>query len=295
MGKREKLAVNGMLFSAAMLWGSSYSYRKIALLFMGPFFFNAWRFFLGFIVLFFAYLVSDKVRKGPAIGLKPVKWQVQKGFLIGTAFSAAVTVQQLGLITSDVGKCGFISTLYIFFTPIISWLILKRRVPARIWVGVGVAAVGLFFISMGDNFVIVIGDVLYLISAVLYAVQIILIGNYITQSNPILLVSIQMFTCSVMNAVLAVIFESDSSLASLSAAIWPIVYTGVVTIAIGNLLQFIAQKKANPSVAAIILSMESVFAALFAAIIISERMNAPQIAGCCLIFSAIILSQIEKP
>jgi len=266
---------------------------------MGPFFFNVYRFFLSFLILFAIYLVIEKIRKGRGKAggaLKPVAWQVKRGMLLGLFFSIAVTLQQLGMMTSDAGKCGFISSLYIFFIPIISWFVLRRHISAKIWAGAVIVVIGLFFISMGSSFDIIIGDVLYITAAVFFAVQIILIGNFTPYSNPLLLTSMQMLVCSTLNTVLAFIFERGDAFIIPAAAIWPIIYTGIFTIATGNLLQFIAQKKASPPIAAIILSLESVFAAIFAAIIISERMNIPQITGCGLIFLAIIISQVEfKP
>ena len=298
MSRKDKLVINGMLFMAAILFGSSYSYRKMSLLFVGPFFFNASRYLLSSVVLFFAYIVNEKLhgRQKKDSTLNPVKWQLQKGLIMGTVFSSLVTIQQLGLITSDAGKCGFISALYIFFTPMISWLIMRRAIAFKVWVGAIIAVMGLFLISAGDNFVIVPGDVLFLLTAVLCAVHIIMIGNYIKNSDPLLLTSIQMICCFVCSVVLSLIFEKGTALSDLTPIIWPIIYTGVFTIALGALLQFIAQKKASPSVAAIILSFESVFSVIFAAIIIDERMNVIQISGCALIFIAIIISQLEmKP
>ena len=297
MSNKEKIAVNCMLCTTSMLSGSSYAYRKMALLFVGPFFFNAWRYLLAFFVLFISYLISERIRKGrgkPSGDLKPAIWQAQRGVILGLFFSVGVTFQQIGLITSNAGKCGFITSLYIFFTPIISRLILGKHISVKIWVGVIIAAAGLFFISAGNSFSIVTGDVLYLLSAVLFAIHIILIGNFVGYSNPILLVSVQMLTCSVLNAFLFLFVGDESTFAGLLAAIWPVIYTGVFTISLGNLLQFIAQKKASPSITAIIMSLESVFAAVFAALIISERMNALQLTGCGLIFLAILISQIEK-
>jgi len=299
MVKREKIIVNSMLFSASLLYGSSYALRKLSLLYVGAFFFNAWRFASSFIVLLAAYLINERIQKNrvlpdPEIALMPFRWQVRGGFFIGLALGLAVNIQQLGLITSNAGKCGFITALYIVVTPMISCFILKKRIPTRIWVGAGIAVIGLFFISMGSSFNIVIGDMLFLLTAVFGAIHIILIDVYVTRSNPLLLLTMQMITISTMSTVLSLIFEDGNTLEGLSNIIFPVLYTGVITIAIGNLLQFVAQKKASPSVTAIMISLESVFAALFAAIIISERMNAPQISGCALIFAAIIISQIEK-
>ena len=283
---KEKIITSGMLVTAALLFGSSYSFRKMALLNVGAFFFNASRFAIAFVILFIAYLFSEKKSD-----YKPVLWQFKGGMMIGLLFCLGVNIQQLGLITSGAGECGFITSLYILFTPIISWLVLKRKIGVNIWAAAVSAVTGLFLISAGNGFHIVTGDVLFLITAVFFAVQIIVIGHYITHSSPLFLVAMQMLVSSVISLALSLIFESGNTLESFITAIVPIIYTSVFTVSIGNLFQFVAQKKASPSVAAIILSLESVFAAIFGAFILHERMNLFQVAGCCLIFIAIILSQ----
>jgi len=296
MKKTEKLAVNGMLLSTSMLWGSAYSYRKIALLYMGSFFFNAWRFFLAFLILVVAYIIADAFRRwrGEESSYAPVRWQIEKGFIIGIVLSFGVNVQQLGLITSDAGKCGFITSLYIFFTPMLAKLIFKKQIPVKIWFGASIAVAGLFCISWGSDFKIVVGDALFVATALFYAMHLILLGMWCGKSSPILLVCVQALTCCVMSAGLSLVFESGNSMENLMSAIWPVIYTGVFTIALSNIIHAAAQKKVSPSLAAIILSFESVFGALFAALIIGERMNSPQIMGCGLIFLAIISSQLEK-
>jgi len=331
MTKKEKRITNGMLTLTSFLWGSAFAFRKIALTYLGVFFFNGLRFGVSFIVIFSAYLIIERIKKQNkptmltdtqiearlaereaqpdnklkandmqpqnSLGepeLKPLMWQIKSGILIGFFFGVGSTFQQFGLLLSDAGKGAFISALYIFFIPLINLLVLRKKVEPKIWLGVFVAIVGLFFISMGDNFNIILGDVLFLITAFFYAIQVILISQRVIYANPLFLVSMQLITCSVMSLVLAAIFERGNTLEGVISALFPIIYTGVLSLGVANLLQFIAQKKANPSVAGIIMSLESVFGAGFAAIILRERMNAPQITGCALIFLAIILSQIER-
>ena len=333
MNRKDKLITNGMLIVTSFLWGSAFAFRKIALTYLGVFFFNGLRFGVSFIVIFSAYLIIEQMKKrskNPTLNesqtikssstsgsqvaeksgtenlqaqselrepeLKPIMWQIKSGILIGLFFGIGSTFQQFGLLLSDAGKGAFISALYIFFIPLINLLVLRKKVEPKIWLGVFIAIVGLFFISMGDNFNIVLGDILFLATAFFYAIQIIIISRRVIYSNPLFLVSMQLITCAVMSMVLAVIFESDSTntMEGVISALFPILYTGVLSLGVANLMQFIAQKKANPSVAGIIMSLESVFGAGFAAIILHERMNTPQITGCGLIFLAIILSQIEK-
>jgi drug/metabolite transporter (DMT)-like permease len=334
MNKRDKLITNGMLTATSFLWGSAFAFRKIALTYLGVFFFNGLRFGVSFIVIFSAYLIIERIKKqskNPTLNesggshaggklsaessqtggklkasetetqlapgefeQKPLLWQIKSGILIGFFFGVGSSFQQFGLLLSDAGKGAFISALYIFFIPLINLLILRKKVEPRVWLGVFIAIIGLFFISMGDDFNIILGDVLFLATAFFYAIQIIIISRRVIYANPLFLVSMQLITCSVMSMVLAIIFERGNTLEGIISALFPIIYTGVLSLGVANLLQFIAQKKANPSIAGIIMSLESVFGAGFAAIILRERMNAPQITGCGLIFLAIILSQIER-
>jgi len=303
MNRKDKLITNGMLTTTSFLWGSAFAFRKMALAYMGVFLFNGLRFGVSFIVIFSAYLIIEKIKKqkkNPTLSelgeieQKPIIWQIKSGILIGFFFGVGSTFQQFGLLLSDAGKGAFISALYIFFIPLINLLVLRKKVEPKVWLGVFVAIIGLFFISLGDNFNIILGDVFFLATAFFYAIQIIIISRRVIYANPLFLVSMQLITCSVMSMVLAVIFERGNTIEGVISALFPIIYTGVLSLGIANLMQFIAQKKANPSVAGIILSLESVFGAGFAAIILHERMNAPQIAGCGLIFLAIILSQIER-
>jgi len=331
MNRKDKLITNGMLTATSFLWGSAFAFRKIALTYLGVFFFNGLRFGVSFIVIFSAYLIIEKMKKmrgNPTLNdsqvteklgadgsqtvervdkdnpqvqselgefaQKPLMWQIKSGILIGLFFGIGSSFQQFGLLLSDAGKGAFISALYIFFIPLINLLVLRKKVEPKVWLGVFIAIVGLFFISMGDNFNIVLGDILFLATAFFYAIQIIIISRRVIYANPLFLVSMQLITCSVMSMVLSIIFERGNTVEGIISALFPIIYTGVLSLGLANLMQFIAQKKANPSVAGIIMSLESVFGAGFAAIILHERMNAPQIAGCGLIFLAIILSQIEK-
>ena len=302
MSGKEKVTTNIMLFSTAFLWGTSYTVRKMAVVFINPFYFNAFRFFLAFVTVFAAYLINSAIQKTRGngavreaeIAYKPVRWQISGGVLIGLAYGFGANFQQFGLMTSDAGKCGFISALYIFFVPLISRLVLKRKIAGKIWFGAALATVGLFFVSVGTGFNVITGDLMFLIAAVCFAIQTIMIGYYVRYSNPLFIVSMSLITCSVLSMILSVLFERGNSPADLIPALFAAVYTGMITIGAANVLQFIAQKKASPPVAAIILSFESVFAALCAAIFISERMNSQQISGCCIIFFAIMISQIDR-
>ena len=215
----------------------------------------------------------------------------------GAVLSLAASCQQFALSYTTAGKAGFITSLYTLFVPIISLFILKRKIKKQVWVGAVLAVVGLFLISLsaGNQFIITFGDSLVFMSAILFAVQILIIGHYITHSSALLISTAQFFSCATFSLLFSLIFEEGNSITGVLSATSILVYTGIFCIGIAYTLQTLAQKKASPSIAAIIMSLESVFAAIFGAAILGERMNGFQISGCLLIFIAVILAQYEKP
>ena len=294
-----KLAATCMLLTTSLLWSSAFSFRKMALAHVGAFFFNGCRSFIGCLFVFSAYLISAYIkRRGMGShdlsDYKPLKWQLTGGFLMGLASGLGGNLQQLGLLTSDAGKCGFISAFYIFFTPLISRVILNKKIEANIWTGAVIAVVGLFFVSVGDSFEIVTGDILFLVAAVFFAAQVILIGYFTTYSNPYLFISMALFTSSALSMALSLAFEVRNGPDEILSVLFPILYTGMLATGVALTLQVIAQKKTSPSITAIIMSFESVFGAVFAAMILGERMNARQLFGCGLIFFASLIAQIER-
>jgi drug/metabolite transporter (DMT)-like permease len=302
----KKTVMNSMLLMTALLWGSGFAFRKMALTYMTPFFFNSLRFYIGFIFVLIIYLFTTfyNKKKSEANGItdqvayaNPISYQIIGGLSAGAVLSVAAACQQFALSFTSAGKAGFITSLYTLFVPIISLFILKRKIKKQVWVGAVLAVLGLFLISVSasNQFVITFGDSLVFISAILFAVQILIIGHFITNSSALLISVAQFFSCATFSLVFSLLFEKGNSLEGVVAASSILVYTGIFCIGIAYTLQTLAQKKASPSIAAIIMSLESVFAAIFGAIILGERMSGFQVSGCILIFVAVILAQYEKP
>ena len=300
--------MNGMLLMTALLWGSGFAFRKMALTYMTPFLFNSLRFFIGFLFVLVIYIFTTtydkkKNRKMETNGdknlliHKSVSYQILGGFAAGAVLSVAAACQQFALSFTSAGKAGFITSLYTIFVPIISLFILKRKIKKQVWVGAAMAVVGLFLISVsaGNQFVITFGDSLVFISAILFAVQILIIGHFIIHSSALLLSTAQFFSCATFSLIFSMLFEKGNSLDGILNVSGILIYVGIFCIGVAYTLQTVAQKKASPSIAAIILSLESVFAAIFGAIVLSERMSGFQISGCLLIFTAVVLAQYEKP
>jgi drug/metabolite transporter (DMT)-like permease len=302
----KKTVMNSMLLMTALLWGSGFVFRKMALTYMTPFFFNSMRFYIGFVFVLIIYILTTfynkkknqiEESKGEVVFYKPISYQIFGGLAAGAVLSLAASCQQFALSYTTAGKAGFITSLYTLFVPIISLFILKRKIKKQVWVGAVLAVVGLFLISLsaGNQFIITFGDSLVFMSAILFAVQILIIGHYITHSSALLISTAQFFSCATFSLIFSLIFEKGNSLEGVISATGILVYTGIFCIGIAYTLQTLAQKKASPSIAAIIMSLESVFAAIFGAAILGERMSGFQISGCLLIFIAVILVQYEKP
>lgn len=304
MNIREKIIVNGLLLMTALFWGSSYTVRKMGLETMGPFLFNSLRFFVASIFVIIVYIaeqkISNKYRKNHQ-GEEENKncWkaiinQVAGGVMVGIVFGIQANIQQWGLMTTAAGKVGFINSLSTIFVPLIGWVILKKKIKLQVWLGAGLAFTGLVFISADGSFGISPGDSALLVSAMLFAVQITIIGHFIKDSNPLLLVSLQMFMGALVSALFTVLLETGDTLSGVIAGIGPILYTGLITLGVANTMQFYAQKKASPSLAVVILSFESIFGLIFGMVLLDERMQLFQIIGCLLIFIAVLTAQYEK-
>ncbi|MBK5246707.1 MAG: DMT family transporter, partial [Peptostreptococcaceae bacterium] len=282
-----------MLLTTALLWGSSYSYRKMGLEFMTPFFFNFLRFFVAFLFLLVLLIISRNFTKE---GKKPInlKTHIKGGFLSGTTLAFGTAIQQWALLSTTAGKVGFITSLYTVFVPILGLIIFKTKVKPQVWVAVSAAFIGLLLISTNKGFSIIPGDLAAFASAIVFGFQIIIVGHYTSKTDGIVLSTIQMFFGCLWNLLFTITMESGNTMTGAMQGAFPIIYTGVFSIGLAFTLQIFAQKRTTPSVAAIIMSLESVFAVLFATVLLHETMSTIQLAGCLCIFAAVIIAQVER-
>ncbi|HBA04343.1 MAG TPA: EamA family transporter, partial [Clostridium sp.] len=220
-----------------------------------------------------------------------LKFTVKAGIIAGCALFIATSLQQMGVMGTTAGKAGFITGLYMVIVPILG-LFLKQKVNKSTWIGIVIAIIGLYLLSINEDFSISNGDLLVLIGSVGWAVHILLIDNFTKKIDPLKLSSVQFATCSILSLVMAIIFE-DINMVGISGAMVSILYGGLLSVGVAYTLQVVAQKNAKPSHAAILLSMESVFGALGGAMFLGERIGARGLVGCILIFIAIIISQLK--
>ncbi|MGN9161629.1 DMT family transporter [Clostridium sulfidigenes] len=292
---KTQLKANILLLLTAAIWGLAFVAQKVGAEHVGAFTYNGIRFALGSISLIPLILFLNR-KKGENEETKnndrdSLKLTIKAGIIAGCALFIATSLQQMGVMGTTAGKAGFITGLYMVIVPILG-LFLKQKVNKSTWIGIVIAIIGLYLLSINEDFSISNGDLLVLIGSVGWAIHILLIDNFTKKIDPLKLSSIQFATCSILSLVMAIIFE-DINMVGISGAMVSILYGGLLSVGVAYTLQVVAQKNAKPSHAAILLSMESVFGALGGAMFLGERIGTRGLVGCILIFIAIIISQLK--
>lgn len=289
--KKRPLLGNLLLLLTAVIWGSAFVAQRGGMEYVGPFTFNCIRCALGALVLMPVIFV--RVRIDAAHGKKPEKsflW-LKAGVLAGIAMFLPASFQQYGLLYTTSGKAGFITSLYMIVVPLVLWLFMRRRVSPFVWLSVGLACIGMYMLCCMGVTQFNKGDALELVCGILWAGQILVIDHYSDKVDCLRLVCVEFAVCALLSLPLMLIFEQVSIKALMDAAL-PIGYAGFLSCGVAYTLQPIGQRETSPAVATIIMSMESVFAAIFGALLMHERFTAVEFAGCALIFCAVLLSQI---
>lgn len=298
--KKQEFKSNTMLLITAIIWGFAFVAQRIGADYVGAFTFNGIRFALGALsllpLLIYSLKKSPKDNKGNSPKPKSV---LLAGFIMGCALFLGSSLQQIGLPYTTAGKAAFITGLYIALVPIFG-LFLKQRVQGTTWVGVLLAVVGLYFLSFKEGFSFgsggfqeIKGDLLQLIGAFFWALHILFIDHFTKKIDALLLSFLQFITCSALSLTAAVIFE-DISISGIYGASIPILYGGICSVGIAYTLQVIGQKHAKPAHAAIILSMESVFASIGGFLLLNENLSPRGFVGCALMFAGMLLSQASS-
>lgn len=292
--KNKRFRANLLLLLTAAIWGFAFVAQRVGSEFIGAFTFNGIRFALGSVSLVPLIFYLDKRKKSNSNECDN-KFITRKilvpGILIGSIAYAGSTLQQMGLIYTTAGKAGFITGLYMVIVPIIG-IFLGRKIGKNSWIGIGLAVVGLYFLSVTENFTISYGDLLEIIGSLFWAMHILTIDHFSKKIDPLKLSCIQFATCSILSLTSALIFE-QITIDSIRQALIPILYGGFLSVGVAYTLQVVAQKNANPSHAGIILSMESVFGAIGGAILLGESMNIRGYVGCLFIIGGVLVSQIK--
>lgn len=282
------------LLAATIIWGSTFIAQSVGMDLIEPFTFQAVRCglavpFLAVVIFFFDQSKPGKVSYVRQ-WMNPKLWKT--GLICGAALFVASGLQQIGLVYTSPGKAGFITAMYIVLVPILG-LVFRRHPAPIVWLCVIIATVGLYLLSCVGVTEVNIGDLYLLLCALFFAVQITLIDRLAGELDGLRLNCIQALVCSVLSAVMMVLFESPDW--GLVLDCWfPLCYAGILSMGVAYSLQILGQQKLDPTPASLIMSLESVFAALCGWLLLHETMTAWEFTGCALVFIAVILSQLPR-
>lgn len=297
MGNETKQLRGGaMLMLTALIWGTAFVAQSVGMDYLGPCAFTATRNFIGCVALLPVIALASRLRSGaqpeeaaPAPGKKALfGWGAACGLLLG----GATLLQQAGMQTASAGKAGFLTALYIVIVPVLG-IFLGRRPGLKVWMGVVLALVGAYLLSVKGGAGIASGDLLVIASAVVFSLHILVIDSVPAGVDGVRLSCVQFLVAGVFALVLALFLESFTWRDILSAWV-PLLYTGVVSSGVGYTLQILGQRTVNPTVACLILSLESVFAALAGWAILGQALSLRELFGCALVFVAVILAQLPR-
>ena len=278
------------LSGATVIWGSAFIAQSVGMDKIGPFTFQAVRCFLAVVFLFPASALFSRGKPFWKSWADPALWR--SGVICGLALFAASSLQQIGLVYTDAGKAGFLTAMYIVFVPFLG-LFLGQKPGRNALLSLIPAIVGLYLLSCTSVSGINKGDVLLLLCAVAFSVQILLIDRHCAGLDGLKLNCIQALVAAVLSVPWALLTETVD--ASHIASCWlPLGYAGVLSMGVAYTLQIVGQKRVAPSAAALLMSLESVFAALFGWLLLHETMTGAEELGCLLVFAAVIISQLPE-
>ena len=276
------LKYDGLLLLTAGIWGFAFVAQRAGMEHVGPFVFNGIRFGLGSLTLLPLIWIRRRAARG-------VPRAAAAGLLAGLVLFGGASLQQMGIVHTTAGKSGFITGLYVVLVPLLG-LFLKQRAGWGRWAGALLAAAGLYFLSVTEHFTVARGDLLVLLSAFFWAAHVLVIARLAPRHDVVRLACLQYAVCSALSLVVGAFAESFGGVA-IGRAIGPILYGGIMSVGVAYTLQVVAQKKAHPAHAAILLSLEGVFAVLGGGLILGETLSPRGFLGCGLMLAAMLTSQ----
>lgn len=312
-----------MLLLTALIWGAAFVAQSVGMDYVGPFTFNGSRFIIGGVVLIPCIFLLRAARKRGNQGeqegrkgeIETKKVEVGKnrkeaiqiekdggllswggrtgivgGICCGLCLCVASTLQQIGITYTTAGKAGFITALYIIIVPILG-LFFGKKAGRKVWISVVIAASGFYFLSVKEGLSVGYGEFLVFLCAIVFSAHILVIDYFSPKADGVFLSCVQFFTAGIICWICAFLFEKPM-MDDIIAAWKPVLYAGIMSCGVAYTLQVVAQKDTDPTVAALILSLESVFSALSGWIILHQAMSRKELLGCGLVFIGIILAQI---
>ena len=278
-----------LLLLAAVIWGSAFAAQRAGMDHISPFTFTAIRTTLGGLFMAFAAAFSER-KAGPEKKCDP-KLQRKAGLLCGLFLFAATTLQQLGLVSTSAGKAGFLTALYVVLVPVAGLLFFRRNPGKIIWLSVALAVAALFLLCVpAGPFRVESSDLMLIGCAVCFTGQILCVGRYSMRVNSMALVRDQSLLTGALSAAIALLTEPIDP-QGIREALFPILYTGIMSSGVGYTLQALAQRDVRPTIASLLMCLEAVFAVLTGVVLLGERMTVREGFGCLLMFTAVILAQ----
>jgi len=322
--KDRKMLGNALLILTAMIWGTAFVFQRTGMESIEPITFNAARMALAAVAVGTVSVVTAPAEKkrfageritGPGERIYGSNGEVTGpgeritgpgeeqrrayhrntligGICCGTFLAAASIFQQMGIVYTTAGKAGFITAMYMLLVPVIGTVFFHKRNSWIVWLAVLIGVAGMYLLCMTEGFRLTRGDTLVCICALLFSGHILCCDHFVQLGDPIRISAIQFASCTVISAIAAVILEQPTWGKIVSAAI-PILYCGLISGGLGYTLQIIAQKFTDPTIASLLMSLESVFAVIAGALLLGERMSTRELLGCVVMFAAIALVQIR--
>ena len=313
--KNKKLLGNLLLLLTAMIWGTAFVGQRVGMDSIEPITFNAARMALAAVMVSGLAFVLRKKHKDaarqavsettvsvvtdntfPKTDTGTAQWHntVKGGICCGLFLTAGSVFQQMGVVYTTAGKAGFITAMYMLLVPVINFVLFKKKNSWLVWLAVFIGIGGMYLLCVKEDFTLTRGDVLVCICALMFSGHILSCDYFVKLANPIELAAVQFTAAAVISAIIAFLIETPAWDGIVSAAI-PILYCGVVSGGIGYTLQIVAQKFTDPTVASLLMSLESVFAVIAGAVLLGEQMSSRELLGCVVMFIAIILVQVPLP
>ena len=306
--QKQQIPLKNSLFLllAAIIWGIAFVAQSVGMEYVGGFTFSAVRSLLGSVVLIPLILISGRKNSantaatkansfvgssdGTVSSIRKRKDLIIGGISCGICLCLASNFQQFGIKYTTVGKAGFITALYIVIVPILG-IFLKRKVNLKIWISVLIALVGLYLLCMSGSLTLTKGDALILLGALFFSFHILVVDYFSSKVSGVKLSCIQLFIASMLSAIPMFVLENPK-LSSICAAWAPILYAGILSCGVAYTLQIIGQRNLNPTIASLILSLESVISVLAGWVILHQTLSTRELIGCVLMFAAILLAEL---
>lgn len=281
-----------MLFLTAFIWGTAFVAQSVGMDYLGPFGFNGFRSLIGGVALLPCIYILEKINKRTAGEEGSTKTLIAGGLCCGLALFAASSMQQIGIQYTTAGKAGFVTAFYIVLVPVLG-MFLGKKTGWKVWLAVAMALAGLYFLCITESFSVGRGDIYVFIGSLLFAVHILIIDYFAPRTDGVKMSCIQFFVAGILSMFPMAAFETTTVEGALRS--WgPLLYAGVLSCGVAYTLQIIGQKNMNPTVASLILSLESCISVLAGWVILGERLSVREGLGCVLMFAAIILAQLPE-